>query len=104
MKKILFLLLSFLSLSCFAGDLYLVCENEKENDFLSASIDAHGATMLLNITDSQPVRLHLKSQKEQQSSSFKLEVNFLREKINEEFELDLFEEIKLGDYICLIRD
>jgi hypothetical protein len=104
MKKIVFMLFAFLSVSSFAGDLYLVCENEKDNDFLSASIDAYGATMLLNITDSQPVRLHLKSQKVNQSSSYKLEVNFLREKIKEEFELDLFEEIKLGNYTCLVRD
>jgi hypothetical protein len=104
MKLIIFATLIFASLSSFAGDLYFVCENEVDNDFLSASIGDHGATLLLNITESQPVRLHLKRNKSSQSAQYDLEVKFLREKITEQFELKLFEEIKLGKYSCLVRD
>jgi hypothetical protein len=104
MKLILFAALIFTSLSSFAGDLYFVCENEVDNDFLSATIGDRGATLLLNITESQPVRLHLKRNKSSQSAQYDLEVNFLREKITEQFELKLFEEIKLGKYSCLVRD
>ena len=104
MKLIPIVFLTFFSLTAFAGDMYLVCENEKDNDFLSASIEDHGATMLLNITESQPVKLHVKKNKTSQSTLYNLEVNFLREKISEEFELKIFEEINLGNYTCLVRD
>ena len=104
MKKILFALLIQVSFAAFAGDLYLVCENEQNDDFVSASIEEGEGSMLLVINVQQPLLLEVVQDKNENKSLFNLRVKDIRLNKTEEIELSLFEEVTLGHYICMIRD
>lgn len=103
MKKILWALLVFTSFSALAGDMYLVCEDEKNDDFLSASITDGKARMMLTLED-QPLLLDLKTIKSEERTYYDLKVNFLRSHRAESILLKAFEEMQLGSYHCLVRD
>lgn len=103
MKKTLFALLALLSLSAFAGDMYLVCEDEKNDDFLSVSIEDGKARLMLTLED-QPLLLDLKQNKSDERTIYNLKVSFLKSHKSETIELKTFEEIQLGSYTCLVRD
>jgi len=104
MKKILFALFIQVSFSAFAGDLFLVCEDEQNDDFVSASIEKGKGSLMLVINEQQPLLLEVVQNKNETKSLFNLRVKALRLNKTEEVELSLFEEVALGPYICLIRD
>ena len=103
MKSIIAILLSLFSLSAFSGDLYLVCEDSTNEDFLSSTINNGRATLLLTTVTNEPLLLNVRELKSAQTK-FELTLTQLRVNQSEKIELDLFEEINLGNYTCLIRD
>jgi hypothetical protein len=104
MKKAFVAFLTLISFSAFAGDLYLVCEDEKNDDFISATIENGKASMMIMAQDDQPLLLDVKQIKDADKTIFDLKVKILRQNKTEQMELSLFEEVTLGKYICLIRD
>jgi hypothetical protein len=103
MKSILAVLFTLFSLSALAGDLYLVCEDASNDDFLSSTIENGRASLLLNTATNEPLLLKVREVKSAQSK-YELTLTQLRVNQSEKIELDLFEEINLGNYTCLIRD
>jgi hypothetical protein len=104
MKKILFAFLIQMSFAAFAGDLYFVCEDEQNDDFLSATIEDGKATLMLVVQQGQPLLVEVLQKNTNSTSVFDLKVRALRLNRTEDIELTLFEEVALGQYICLIRD
>lgn len=103
MKSVLAILMTFFSLSVFAGDLYLVCEDASHDDFLSSTIDDGRAGLLLTTATNEPLLLKVRELKSAQTK-YELTLTQLRSNQSEKIELDLFEEIIIGNYTCLIRD
>jgi hypothetical protein len=103
MKNTLTALLALISLSAFAGDKYFVCENEQNEDFLSATLNNGKARLMLTVKN-DPYLLDVKEVKSAKENSYILKITTLRVQKSEKVELDLFEEIQLGPYVCLMRD
>ena len=103
MEKTLLSLLAFISFSAFAGDMYFVCEDEINEDFISVSINEGRARLLLSVAD-DPFLLDLKQVKAAKSIRYDLKVTSLKSKRSDTTELKIFEEVQLGSYICLVRD
>jgi hypothetical protein len=103
MKKILFVLFILSSLSAYAGDMYLVCEDGKNDDFRSVSINKGRARMVLNLSD-RPLILDVTQFRRNKISRYNVKVSHGHFHHQEKRRLKLFEEIKVGSYICLIRD
>lgn len=104
MKKAFVLLMTLISFSAFAGDLYLVCEDEKNDDFMSATIEDGKASLMIMATEDQPLLLEVKQIKNSNKTTFDMKIKILRQNKIERVELSLFEEITFGNYTCLIRD
>jgi len=96
-------MLAIISFSTFAGDLYFVCEDEKNDDFLSIMIDKGRARLILS-QEERPILLDLKQFKSDSHSSYHLKLTYLKSHLIEETELKIFEEVQLGTSVCLIRD
>ncbi len=103
MKKLLLVFLAWISFSTFAGDMYLVCEDEKNDDFLSSSINDGSARIMLTTGDA-PLLLDLKQLSTDKSSIYNLRITFLKSCQSKTLELKTFEEVQLGSYVCLVRD
>jgi hypothetical protein len=103
MKKAILPFIFALSYSAFAGDMNLVCEDEKNDDFLSVSINEGNARLLLSI-EGDPLLLNLKQVKSERQTRYDLTVTDLKSHRKEEIGLKIFEEVQLGSYVCLVRD
>lgn len=103
MRKIIFALFILSSLSAYAGDMYLVCEDEKNDDFRSVSINDGRAQMVLNLSE-RPLILDVTQVRRNKISRYDLKVTYENFHHQEKRRLKLFEEINVGSYICLIRD
>jgi hypothetical protein len=103
MKKALCTLLALISFSSYAGDMYFVCEDEKNDDFLSITVDKGRARLLL-LQEETPLLLDLKQLKSKKHSRYHLRVTNLKSHQSEVTELKIFEEVLFGTYACLVRD
>ena len=103
MKKVILAFIFALSYSAFAGDMYLVCEDEENDDFLSVSISEGNARLLLSF-EGAPLLLNLKQVKSERHTRYNLTVTDLKSHTKEDIGLKIFEEVQLGTYVCLVRD
>ena len=103
MKSLLAILFTLFSISAFGGDLYLVCEDVENDDFLSSTISEGRASLLLTTASNDPLLLKVRALKSTKTQ-YELTLTQLRHNQSEKIALDLFEEIKLGNYTCMIRD
>ncbi len=104
MRKVLLALLVFVSFSAFAGDIYLVCEDEKNDDLVSVEVESdEGALLILN-SENSSILLRVKKLKDLTRTSYNLNIKILGERESENIELSLFEEVTINNYICSIRD
>jgi hypothetical protein len=103
MKTLLAVLVTLFSLSAFAGDLYLVCEDTINDDFLSSTLNEGRASLLLTTSAQEPLLLKVRTLKSDKTT-YELTLTQLRLNQSEKIELEVFEEINLGNYTCMIRD
>ena len=81
-----------------------MCEDEKNDDFISATIENGKTSMIILIQIHNIKILEVKQIKSTEKTTVDLKVKILRQNKTEHMELSLFEEVTLGKYICLIRD
>jgi hypothetical protein len=103
MRKIIFALFILSSLSAYAGDMYLVCEDEKNDDFRSVSINKGKARLVLPMIE-QIAILEINEMRSNIKTRYDLKVTYQSANQKKQIKLNLFEEIKVGSYICLVRD
>ncbi len=104
MRYILTMIFCLLSLSAFAGDLYLVCEDPKNDVLLSTTINNGSTRMMIHLSNEVTLELRLNPLQDEDKSLFSLEVTNLKSGLTETVHLAVFEEVTIGHYQCSIRD
>ena len=103
MKKFFFsclILIGTLS-SAFAGDLVFICE--KENDFIVKDLIDGRAWMTVN-TGSSQVELKVRKITSATVSRFNLVMLDRKSGNAGQMTIEIFEEVQIGDYVCMVRD
>jgi hypothetical protein len=104
MTHFFLVLFSFLSLSVFAGDLYLVCEDSKNDVLLSSSLSNGKARLVVVLNNAGPTELQLTKVKNDPRSLYKLGITNLSDRTIKEVNISNFEEITLDQFVCAVRD
>jgi hypothetical protein len=104
MKKVLLAILALVSFSALAGDIYFVCEDEKNDDLVSIAVESDKTSSLILNIERSSILLRVKKGKELTRALYHLNIKTLGERDSETIELSLFEEVIIGNYSCSIRD
>ena len=104
MKKTIYAIFLLFSFSALAGDLYLVCENTKNNMSFTSTINDGAANMIIPGKEGIFFFLQLEKTLNESNSLFKLEITNSKNETLEIKNLAIFEEITIGQFVCAVRD
>jgi hypothetical protein len=104
MRYILAMIICLLSLSAFAVDLYLVCEDSKNDVLLTTAINNGNTKMVVHVSNEVNLELRLSQLRDEDKSLFYLGVTNLKSVQSDNVHLSLFQEVTIGHYLCAARD